>query len=128
MARELTTCTLCPAAIWWALSTNDHRIAFDEDAHPGGTYVPVVTPDGNKRMQPLTGAHLPAQQPAWRRHDTTCPASEEGRRRAARDRQRCGDCRGPMDPWLPTNGHRWHIGCGPAWPGEIRANLRRDAA
>lgn len=128
MARELTTCTLCPAATWWALTTNDHRLAFDKDPHPDGTYVPVVTPAGEKRMLPLAGDQLPAQRSAWRRHDTTCPASDEGRRRAARGRAQCGDCRLPMDPWLVEHGHRWHITCGPAWPGEIRSRLNRDAA
>ena len=125
---EIVTCTVCPAETFWALTTNDHRLAFDRLPVPDGTHVPVTLPDGSKRMRGLTGAQLPAQQPAWRRHDTTCPESDEGRRRLARDRQRCGDCRLPMDPWLPANGHRWHITCGPAWPGEIRASLKRDAA
>lgn len=135
MARELTPCTLCPAVVWVALSTNDHRLTFDADPDPQGTYIPVTLPNGDKRMQGLTGSQLPAQQPAWRQHTLTCTASAEYRRQQAMTRRTCpgptadgDDCRLPMDPWLVENGHRWHITCGPAWPGEIRSRLRRDAA
>ena len=127
MPVEYVPCTLCAAEVWWALTTRGHRVALDRTPSTAGNCIPVLD-DGHRRIKVLTGDEMPAQTTAWAKHVTTCPETDEGRRRLARDRQRCGDCRLPMDPWLPTNGHRWHITCGPAWPGEIRASLRKDAA
>jgi hypothetical protein len=124
---NLETCAACHVPVRWVITTGGRRLPLDPKPVPDGNIQPV-TIDGQHRARVLTGDELPAQGPAWQPHFRSCPSAPEYRRRAALAVKRCGDCRLPMDPWLPENGHNYHVTCGSAWPGEIRANLRRDAA
>ena len=111
-AAEDSRCTGCSAPIRWVLTEAGKRMPIDPEPHPDGTVVPMVV-DGKRRARVLGGSQLPAQQRAYRAHWVTCPASADFKRRKAATTAKCRACGTRMDPWLPANGWRFHIGCAP---------------
>lgn len=111
-----TTCTACGAPIRWVITIGDRRMPLDPEPHEDGNVVPVVVDGGLVRARVLTGAELPAQEPAFRAHFVTCPQAAEFRRRRIATTPRCHGCGQPLDPvlgrrldWLG----RWHPCCAP---------------
>lgn len=96
---EQRTCRACRGRVIWVITEGGRRIELDPDPTPDGNVVPVLA-YGNHRARVLTGDHLPAEEPAWRQHSTTCPESPATRARRARLAPRCRVCLLPMDPDL----------------------------
>lgn len=121
-----TVCTGCSAPIRWVLTVGGKRMPLDPDPHPDGNVIRVEH-DGLIRARVLTGDELPAQEPAWRAHWVTCPASADFKRRKGATTPRCVECRQPLDPVLARLGDRWHPCCAPvAPPPDVRAIARQQ--
>ena len=94
------TCTDCGGPVRTIITAETgRRVELDPEPHPAGTVVPVLV-DGRLVGRVLDGGQLPAQVPAWRRHDATCPRSAAARRHADRTAPRCTACQGKLDPVL----------------------------
>jgi len=108
------TCTKCSAPVKYVLTVGGRRVPLEPDPHPAGTHVPVKV-GGQTRSRVLGGGELPAQEPAWRDHRTTCSAGKHASDRAARLRPKCRVCTKPMDPELAYL-EQWetHPSCDPA--------------
>ncbi len=105
------TCRDCGAPVVNALTEGGRAIELDADPHPDGTVV-LYDVDGHARARVLTGAQLPATQPARQRHSTTCRESPAARARRAKHAPRCRACNQLMDPQLAAR-ERWteHPAC-----------------
>lgn len=103
-------CPRCDAEVRWTVTLAGARLAIDPASHPDGVVIPVRV-DGALRSRVLTGSELPAQVPAYRPHERTCPAGRDRARRAAARRPRCPWCEQDMDPWLIEHGARGHVCC-----------------
>ena len=129
-ADDLTpdaTCPRCGDGVRWVMTVGGRRIALNPQAHPDGTYAPRQTRDG-RRYESLTGGQLPAQEPAYRRHDRTCPGSREAARVAAITTPKCLGCSHPLDPVLAAAGDIYHPTCAPSDLREHAARARELAA
>jgi hypothetical protein len=124
------TCGDCRQPVRWVITEEGRRIEIDPDpVDDDGNVVPVVV-DGHTRARILTGAELPADGPAYRRHVSTCPESPEARKRRARLAPRCRVCLFPMDPTLARL-EQWttHPACDTtAAAATVRATLHREAS
>ena len=114
------SCTLCGASIRWVTTVGDRRMPLDLEPAEDGNVVPVVV-DGKQRARVLTGPELPAQEPAWRSHHSTCPHAADARRRKAITAPRCRYCSGRLHQLLIDDGIDVHPLCGHPGPGELRA-------
>jgi hypothetical protein len=119
------TCSDCGGPVVWVITEGGRRVELDPDPAPDGNVVPVLT-EGHRRARILTGDALPAQEPAWRRHSTTCPESLDARARRARQAPRCRVCTGPLDQALAAA--EPHHDTHPACDDRAAAELVRHAA
>lgn len=117
----------CTADVRWVLTEGGRRMPIDPDPHPDGTVVRRVDGQGRIRAHVLTGVELPAQEPAWRPHWTTCPASAEFRRRQWAAAPKCIACKLPLDRELTARtGWPWHPCCAP--PTDLADAVREARA
>lgn len=122
---DTATCSDCGGPVLRVITEGGRILELDADPHPDGNVVPV-TADGRPVARVLTGDQLPAQEPAWQRHTTTCPESPDARRRRARQAPRCRVCTGPLDQALAAA--EPHHDTHPACDDYAAAELVRYAA
>lgn len=116
-----TRCRSCSGLMLWCVTLGGDRWPLEPKPHADGTVVVTHLPDGTVRGRVLTGAELPAQQEAYRRHDRVCPAKPR-----PAEGPKCGGCREVMDEWLVEQGYTRHIGCLPT-PSARRAPVEPPA-
>lgn len=95
-------CPQCGASVVWRRSVLGTRLRLDAAPNPAGNVI-IVDLEGKARAKVLTGAQMPAQQEAWRRHQ--CPQPLRGKH--------CGRVMAPADLFLAL-GWDDHPGCDPA--------------
>lgn len=123
----MSACPHCGTPVRYVTTEAGAVVGIDPDPHPDGT-ITHRTVDGQPRAHVLTGPELPAQEPAWRPHRTTCTA----RPTKPRPGPRCTVCQLPLDAQLhAVEPHTMHPTCDPepirartAWS----AQRTRDAA
>ena len=118
---DTSTCRGCGEPIRWVLTVDGARMPLNPVSAPDGNVVPVTTEDGKRRALVLTGAELPAQEPAWVPHHRTCPKAGEYRRRKSLSTKRCRACGNVLIQSLVDAGEVFHEGCHP--PADLRAQV-----
>lgn len=118
---DTSTCRGCGEPIRWVLTVDGARMPLNPVSAPEGNVVPVTLPDGKRRARVLTGAELPAQEPAWVPHHRTCTKAGEYRRRKSLSTKRCRACGNVLHQLLVDAGETYHAGCYP--PADLREQV-----
>lgn len=115
-----TVCRVCGEPVRWYVTAGGTVVDLNPTPDANGNHI-IVAIDGRVRVQVLTGAEMPAQTTAFRRH--VCPP------KPARPGLRCVVCFLPMDLEL-ARAERWneHPSCDPTvleWHARQKARTRR---
>ena len=118
---DTSTCRGCGEPIRWVLTVDGARMPLNPVSAADGNVVPVTTKDGKRRARVLTGAELPAQEPAWVPHHRTCTKAGDFRRRKSLGVKRCRACGFVLHQLLVDAGETYHAGCYP--PADLREQV-----
>jgi ribosomal protein L34E len=112
-----STCADCGHAVRVVITAAGNRLAIDPFPHPDGRVWPKTTPAGQRAVVIAGHESPPEDEPLYRQHSRSCPATS-GKRRA--EGPRCAACCQPMDGVLAARdpSYRTHPACDPAGGGD----------
>lgn len=113
-------CPLCGHPVRAVLGAQSKRhIRIDPFPHPNGNVLPIVE-DHHVVARVIAGHDTPPDEPLFRQHHVSCPASPQAASRRRSEAPRCPICETPLDGSLAASDptYRTHPSCDPG--GEVR--------